>query len=99
VITARTRSLPAAALLLLSLAWGAAAASADTPATLWLRVGHSVRLNAQDVRRVTVANSRIAAVLPVGTSQVIVNGKAPGHTTIIVWTDRGRTDYAVTVTN
>ena len=53
----------------------------------------------EDVRRVTVANSRIAAVLPVGTSQVIVNRKAPGHTTIIVWTDRGRTDYAVTVTN
>ncbi len=98
MITARTRIL-AALVLLLSLAGGAAAALADTPATLWLRVGHSVLLNAQDLRRVTVANDKIAVVVPVGTAQVIVNGKAPGHTTIIVWTARGRTDYAVTVTN
>jgi Flp pilus assembly secretin CpaC len=98
VIKARTRVLPAVALLL-ALAAGAAAALADTPATLWLRVGHSVILNAQDLRRVTVANDKIAVVVPVGTSQVIVNGKAPGKTTIIVWTARGRTDYAVTITN
>ena len=96
MITARTRTV---ALLLLSLLSSAAAALADTPATLWLRVGHSVLLNAQDLRRVTVANSRIAVVVPVGTTQVIVNGKAPGRTTIVVWTARGRTDYAVTITN
>jgi Flp pilus assembly secretin CpaC len=96
LITARTRTV---ALLLLSLLSSAAAALADTPATLWLRVGHSVLLNAQDLRRVTVANSRIAVVVPVGTTQVIVNGMAPGRTTIVVWTARGRTDYAVTITN
>jgi Flp pilus assembly secretin CpaC len=98
VIIARTRALPAVALLV-ALAAGTAAALADTPATLWLRVGHSVILNSQDLRRVTVANSKVAVVVPVGTSQLIVNGKAPGKTTIIVWTARRRTDYGVTITN
>ena len=99
MIIARTRALLSVALLLLCLAGGAPAALADTPATLWLRVGHSVLLNAPGLRRVTVANSHIAAVVPVGTAQVIVNGKVPGKTTIIIWTTHGRTDYSVTITS
>ena len=96
MIIARIRVLLAAGLLLCCA--GTAGGMAATPATLWLRVGHSLLLGAQGLRRVAVGNSRIAVVVPVGTSQLIVNGKAAGKTSIVVWTQRGRTDYAVTVT-
>ena len=35
---------------------------------------------------------------PVGTSEVVINGKDPGHTTVFVWAGGRRTTYEVTVT-
>jgi pilus assembly protein CpaC len=48
--------------------------------------------------RVAVGDGRIAGIVPVGTSQVVVNGKAPGHTTVFIWAGGRRETYEVTVT-
>jgi pilus assembly protein CpaC len=48
--------------------------------------------------RVAVGDGRIAGAVPVGTSQVLVNGKEPGHTTVVVWAGGQRLTYDVTVT-
>jgi pilus assembly protein CpaC len=64
---------------------------------LSLSTGHSIVLSIPGLSRVAVGDSGVAGVVPIGTSQLIVNGKGAGHTTIIVWTARGRTAYEVTV--
>jgi pilus assembly protein CpaC len=65
---------------------------------LTVQSGHSVLLKADGLTRVAVGDGRIAGVVPVGTSQVVVNGKTPGHTTIFIWAGGSRTTYEVTVT-
>ena len=74
-------------------------AAADAIQILSLQTGHSIILNASGLSRIAVGDGRIAGVVPVGKSQIVVNGKASGHTTIFVWTgDNRRTTYEVTVT-
>ena len=63
-----------------------------------IQSGHSVLLKAEGLTRVAVGDGRIAGVVPVGTSQVVVNGKAPGHTTVFIWAGGRRMTYEVTVT-
>jgi Flp pilus assembly secretin CpaC len=56
-------------------------------------------LQTRGLSRVAVGDSRIAGVLPIGTSQLVVNGKAPGRTTVFVWENGVRKmTYDVTVT-
>src|SRR5579875_1745187 len=62
-----------------------------------LASGRSTTIDAPGLTRVAVGDGRIAGVVPVGTQQVIVNAKAPGHTTVLVWTNSGRREYDVTV--
>jgi pilus assembly protein CpaC len=75
-----------------------APASAQPLAAISLATGRSTTIEAPGLSRVAVGDGRIAGVVPLGTQQVIVNAKAPGHTTIIVWARDGRHDYDVTVT-
>ncbi|MBV9304255.1 MAG: pilus assembly protein N-terminal domain-containing protein [Acidobacteriaceae bacterium] len=50
------------------------------------------------IRRVSVANSDIAEAVAVSANEVLVNGKAPGETSLILWDARGdRTRYEVQV--
>lgn len=60
--------------------------------------GHSVVLRTDGLTRVAVGDARIAGVLPIGTSQLVINGKAPGHTTVFVWAGGHRQTYEITVT-
>ncbi|HKU81127.1 MAG TPA: pilus assembly protein N-terminal domain-containing protein [Candidatus Tumulicola sp.] len=90
------RTLAAVAALALLPCMGAAQAAA--PTLISVQSGHSLLLNAHGLSRVAVGDGRIAGVVPIGTSQVVVNGKAPGHTTVIVWADGQRQTYEVTVT-
>jgi Flp pilus assembly secretin CpaC len=76
----------------------ASPASAQQVTLLSIQSGHSVLLKAEGLTRVAVGDGRIAGVLPIGTSQVVVNGKAPGHTTVFVWAGARRVTYEVTVT-
>ncbi|MBV9438726.1 MAG: pilus assembly protein N-terminal domain-containing protein, partial [Candidatus Eremiobacteraeota bacterium] len=73
-------------------------AFAQPIAAISLPSGHSTTIEAPGLTRVAVGDGRIAGVVPVGTQQVIVNAKAPGHTTVLVWTAGGRREYDVTVT-
>jgi Flp pilus assembly secretin CpaC len=71
---------------------------ADQVSLLSIQSGHSILLKAEGLTRVAVGDGRIAGVVPVGTSQVVVNGKAPGHTTVFIWAGGKRETYEVTVT-
>jgi Flp pilus assembly secretin CpaC len=72
--------------------------SADSVTLLSIQSGHSILLKAEGLTRVAVGDGRIAGIVPVGTSQVVVNGKAPGHTTVFIWAGGRRETYEVTVT-
>jgi len=76
----------------------AAPAFAQPIAAISLPSGRSTTIEAPGLTRVAVGDGRIAGVVPVGTQQVIVNAKAPGHTTLLVWTNAGRSEYDITVT-
>jgi Flp pilus assembly secretin CpaC len=81
-----------------SVAVWAAPVCADQVQLLSIQSGHSILLKAEGLNRVAVGDGRIAGVVPVGTSQIIVNGKAPGHTTVFVWAGGRRETYEITVT-
>ncbi|MGA8475615.1 MAG: pilus assembly protein N-terminal domain-containing protein [Candidatus Cybelea sp.] len=72
--------------------------SADSITLVSIQSGHSILLKAEGLTRVAVGDGRIAGIVPVGTSQVVVNGKAPGHTTVFIWAGGRRETYEVTVT-
>ena len=72
--------------------------AADTVAVLSVQSGHSVVLQTPGLSRVAVGDARIAGVLPIGTTQLVVNGKAPGNTTVFVWEGGHRATYEITVT-
>ncbi len=76
----------------------AAPAYAQTISRLSVQSGHSVLLQTPGISRVAVGDSRIAGVLPIGTSQLVVNGKTPGRTTIFVWEGAERFNYEINVT-
>jgi Flp pilus assembly secretin CpaC len=71
---------------------------ADQITLLSIQSGHSALLKAEGLTRVAVGDGRIAGAVPIGTSQVVINGKAPGHTTIFIWAGGTRQTYEVTVT-
>jgi Flp pilus assembly secretin CpaC len=71
---------------------------ADQVSLLSVQSGHSIVLKADGLTRVAVGDGRIAGVVPIGTSQVVVNAKTPGHTTIFVWAAGRRLTYELTVT-
>ncbi len=75
----------------------AAPAFAQPIDAISLPSGRSTTIDAPGLTRVAVGDGRIAGVVPVGTQQVIINAKAPGHTTVLVWTNSGRREYDVTV--
>jgi pilus assembly protein CpaC len=51
----------------------------------------------EDVVRVAVANPNIADVVVVSKTELIINGKALGRTTLYIWDSMGRTGYDVKV--
>lgn len=93
------RRITAAAAALALMAFAGGPAGAETTTLLSVQSGHSVLLNAQGLTRVAVGDGRIAGVVPIGTSQVVVNGKTPGHTTVTVWANGSRRSYELTVTD
>jgi Flp pilus assembly secretin CpaC len=81
-----------------AIAASSVAVGADPITLLSIQSGHSVVLKADGLTRVAVGDGRIAGVVPVGTSQVVVNGKDPGHTTVFIWAGGRRETYEITVT-
>jgi len=73
-------------------------AGAESTAILAVQTFHSIILNTPNLTRIAIGDGRIAGVVPIGTSQLLINGKSIGHTTLMVWQGSRRTDYEITVT-
>jgi pilus assembly protein CpaC len=91
----RTRC--AALLVAMAVVLASAPVSAH-PDVISLQSGHSTVIAVPGLTRVAIGDGKIAGVVPIGTSQLIVNGKDPGTTTLFVWTYGGRLTYMVNVT-
>jgi Flp pilus assembly secretin CpaC len=92
-----TRRIIASVAMLVVAAY-AAPVAADQVSLISIQSGHSILIKAEGLTRVAVGDGRIAGVVPIGTSQVVVNAKAPGHTTVFIWAGGRRETYEVTVT-
>lgn len=92
------RAACAALVVTLAIAFGAIPASAH-PDVIAIKSGHSVIISAPGLTRVAVGDGHIAGVVPIGTSQLIINGKDPGTTSLFVWSGSGRRTYIVSVTD
>jgi Flp pilus assembly secretin CpaC len=74
------------------------AARADVAIPLTVRTGQSQILATPQLSRVAIGDGKIAGVMPVGNSEIVVSGRSAGRTTLLVWTGRGRRTYDLTVT-
>ncbi len=75
------------------------AAGADQGRLLSTAAGHSIIVRGHDIRRVAVGDARVAGVVPLDKTQLVVNAKSPGETTIFVWDGGTRESYELTVTD
>lgn len=96
---ASIRCLPA-----LALAVAASLAAQDRPVAsaaipVTLSIGRSVVLDrSAGVPRISISNPDVVDAVAVTTREIVVNGKAPGLSSLVVWSKTGeRTMYAVTV--
>jgi pilus assembly protein CpaC len=84
----------AAAAMLLFLAvpvWAQASGQGSSPARdLFVTVGKSLVVESPlDIQRVSVADGELAEAVPVDPKQVLINGKTPGETSLILWQQGG----------
>ncbi|MBC5828993.1 MAG: pilus assembly protein N-terminal domain-containing protein [Candidatus Eremiobacteraeota bacterium] len=66
---------------------------------LSLNSGHSIVVPVPGLSRVAVGDGTIAGVIPIGTTQLVINAKLPGHTSVYVWAGKRRLEYEVSVTS
>jgi Flp pilus assembly secretin CpaC len=87
-----------AALVLCSMLPGTAQAAPVT--IISMAAGQSTVLHLNGLQRVAVGDKDIAGVVPIGDSQLLINAKGPGRTSVIAWTGHPevRHMYDVTVT-
>lgn len=77
----------------------AVCANDGKPLDLSVTAGKSILLDTPaDLRRIAVANGEVAEALAVTPREVLINGKAPGETSVILWQQDGaRALYNLTV--
>src|SRR5665213_631819 len=73
-------------------------ASAQQARTISVQTGHSLVVDQQAVERVAVGDSNVVSIRAVGEAQLLVTGRAPGHTSAIVWSKGRRIEYQIEVT-
>ncbi len=71
---------------------------AEAPRLITLQSGHSLVLTTPGLTQVAVGDKTIVAAVPIGTNEVVINAKGPGHTSIFVWYGGTRVTYELTVT-
>src|ERR1044071_2001238 len=71
----------------------------STQGKLMVTVGKSLIIDSPlDIRRISVANGDLAEAVAVNPREVLINGKMPGETSLIVWQQNGaRLIYDLTV--
>jgi Flp pilus assembly secretin CpaC len=72
-------------------------ARAAAPAEVDLESGHSLVIPAPHLVRLAVGDSRVAGVAGVTGSQLVVTGRAPGRTSVIVWAGNTVRTYEIVV--
>ena len=72
-------------------------ASAQAIRSITVQTGHSIVIDERAVERVAVGDRAIVSIRPVGEAQLLITGRAPGHTTAIIWTKTQRTEYEIDV--
>jgi Flp pilus assembly secretin CpaC len=77
----------------------AGSARAEEVRPLALRAGHSIVLETPQLSRAGVGDKTIAGVVPIGNSEIVVNGKTSGTTTVFAWMGKQHVTYEVTVTD
>ena len=93
-----THHLVVAALVASSVCVTPVTASADALIPMTIRTGQSTVVATPHLTRVAVGDGKIAGVLAVGNTEIVVSGRAAGRTTLLVWSGGGRRTYDVTVT-
>ena len=95
----KRRVVPALAVLLLGLAAASAQTGPGTPRELNLVAGKSVILDSPvEVVRASVADPEVVEAVGVSPTEVLLNGKKPGQTSVILWQKSGnRLFFDVTV--
>ena len=73
------------------------AAAAEHVTALTVRAGHSLVIETPHLTRVGVGDKDIAGVFPIGNSEVVINGKATGQTTVFTWSGTQHKTYEITV--
>ena len=76
-----------------------ASAQVPTPApAITLTMGGSTVLNTDfEIKRIAINNPAIAEATAVTPREILIDGKAPGRVSLIVWGDRNRLQYDVVV--
>src|SRR5579862_2915602 len=70
---------------------GQTAQESEGPQTLHLLVGRSLVITSPNrIRRVSLADPTIAEAVVVSPTEVLVNGKAPGGVSLIIWDEAGQ---------
>ncbi len=87
-------------LFLLASAGALSAQNNAAPSDIFVGINKSNILeNAAGVKRISIANSEVAEAVAVSKTEVLINGKAPGDTSLILWDLGGqRTMFNVHVT-
>jgi Flp pilus assembly secretin CpaC len=62
-----------------------------------VKAGESITIPTPGLTRVAIGDKDIAGVVPIGTSQVLINGKSGGETTLLVWEQGRQFTYTVDV--
>jgi len=99
LLTRRASHLAAAIVLLFTICASAVPGAAESVRYISVQTGHSTVVPVDNMRRVAVGDADVVGVVAIGTSQLIINGKAPGHTSVFVWSGGTRSTYEVMVTN
>lgn len=74
-------------------------AAAQTPVPIAIATGQSTIVHIGHVSRVAVGDGNIAGIVPLGTTDVMINGKHAGRTTVFVWSGGEQFSYVVSVTD
>ncbi len=70
----------------------------QTPTDLTVTMNKSIILeHPAGIRRVSITNPDIAEAVAVSSTELLINGKSPGDTSLILWDPAGRTNYDVHV--
>lgn len=72
-------------------------ASADASIALFVRTGETTIIKTPGLTRIALGDNKVAGVVPLADDELVVNGKAAGRTSLLVWTANGRRTYDVTV--